>query len=94
MRRRSNGNVIWINEYENTDTFEVLEAVAERFRNGTAFGMVIFLDQGVGQDGVEDHGIAVTGSYRDNPVQGRAIAGAAFDFFAKLARPFKRPGKL
>jgi hypothetical protein len=86
--------VITINEYSNADTIEVCEAIIERVKGGTCFGMIYALDEGQAEDGVETHGVGATGSYRENPVQGRAIAGALFDLFGRLARPFRRPGKL
>jgi hypothetical protein len=91
---RSGDKVIWITEYENSDTIEVCEAIIRRVKDGTCKGMIYALDEGAGPNGVEEHGVGATGSYRRNPVQGRAIAGALFDYFAQLARQFKRPGKL
>lgn len=76
-----------LHTYTQQDTIEVCEAIIAKARRGEITGMIFAL-----REGPHDHGIGVTGFYRDDPLLAKQIVGGLFDLFSELARPQRVDG--
>lgn len=74
-------NVITIKEYRNQDTVDTLEKLLEMARSGKVTGLIytVRLDDW-------NHGVGVTGYYREDPISGLGAVGRVFDVLNQAAR--------
>lgn len=83
-------NVIRMDHYQNTqDMLAFIDIVRQKIVKGEIQGLLV----GIRLDDW-DHGVAVLGRYRDDPIGARAAAGALFDVLSTPARDKITPADL
>jgi hypothetical protein len=76
-----------LHTYIQQDTIEVCQAIIAKAQRGEITGMIFAL-----REGPYDHGIGVTGSYREDPLLAKQVVGGLFDLFSDMAKPQRIDG--
>lgn len=74
-------NVISIKEYKERETIATLERLLEKAKAGEITGLIYTV-----RLGEWNHGVGVTGTYRQDPISGLGATGRVFDILNQEAR--------